>query len=218
MLWLLNGTGDTNGRLVQLALQSGIMPDELIFASKKPDPQHLARYALADLFLDTFPYGAHTTASDAMWMGVPVLTVRGQGFASRVCASLVTAAGIGDLVCEDHNAYVGRAIEFGAESKGSGTAEEETEGWPRVEFAFQYACFLQIWRSNTGRCGTSTGGVRFRSRAWSIWMHTMTSLCRADTGNVPMAPNASLQQRYRKELEIWNECWPIQPDSRLWRG
>ena len=64
-----------------------------------------ARYALADLFLDTFPYGAHTTASDAMWMGTPVLTLEGRGFASRVCAGLVRSAGMPDLnglggVCE----------------------------------------------------------------------------------------------------------------------
>ncbi len=113
VLWLLSGTSDTNVQLAQLALQSGIAPERLIFARKKPNPQHIARYALADLFLDTFPYGAHTTASDAMWMGVPVLTVRGEGFASRVCSSLVNAAGIGETVCQDHRAYVSRAIEFG---------------------------------------------------------------------------------------------------------
>ena len=113
VLWLLGGTEDTNARLRNCAKQSGISPERLIFATKKPNPEHLARYALADLFLDTFPYGAHTTAADAMWMGVPVLTVPGKSFASRVCSSLVTAAGIGEMVCEDQGHYVARAVELG---------------------------------------------------------------------------------------------------------
>jgi hypothetical protein len=65
-----------------------VAPARICFAPKRPNPQHLARYVLADLFLDTFPYGAHTTASDAMWMGTPVLTFEGRGFAARVFAGL----------------------------------------------------------------------------------------------------------------------------------
>ncbi len=113
VLWLLTGAGRTNTRLRQLAEQQGIASDRLIFAEKKPNPEHLARYPLADLFLDTFPYGAHTTAADALWMGVPVLTVPGRGFASRVCGSVVSAAGMSELVCDDAEAYVARAIELG---------------------------------------------------------------------------------------------------------
>jgi hypothetical protein len=85
----------------------------LIFSQKKPNPEHLARYALADLFLDTFPYGSHTTASDAMWMGVPILTMPGKGFASRVCASLVRAAGMSELICGGLQDYVERAVALG---------------------------------------------------------------------------------------------------------
>ena len=71
---------------------------------------HLARYPLADLFLDSAPYGAHTTASDALWMGVPVLTLNGRAFASRVCGSLVRAAGLPDMICDRAEDYVARAI------------------------------------------------------------------------------------------------------------
>ncbi len=88
-LWLLDSNPAMIGRLRQRAAGSGVDPERLRFAPKRPNPQHLARYRLADLFLDTFPYGAHTTASDALWMGVPVLTLPGKTFASRVCASLV---------------------------------------------------------------------------------------------------------------------------------
>jgi predicted O-linked N-acetylglucosamine transferase (SPINDLY family) len=113
VLWLLGAGDDANSRLRERATQQGVAPERLIFAQKKPNPEHLARYALADLFLDTFPYGAHTTASDAMWMGVPILTMPGKGFASRVCASLVKAAGIGELICVNLQEYIDRAVAFG---------------------------------------------------------------------------------------------------------
>lgn len=110
VLWLLDSASETNARLRQMAADAGIAPARLCFAPKRANPQHLARYALADLFLDTFPYGAHTTASDAMWMGTPVLTVEGRGFAARVCAGLVKSAGLPDLVCRTMEDYVSRAI------------------------------------------------------------------------------------------------------------
>jgi predicted O-linked N-acetylglucosamine transferase (SPINDLY family) len=77
---------------------------------------HLVRYKLADLFLDTSPYGAHTAASDALWMGVPVLTVAGRGFAARVCASLVHGAGLGELICSSSEEYISRAIDLARDS------------------------------------------------------------------------------------------------------
>lgn len=113
VLWLLSAGADINGRLVQLAEDAGIAGERLVFAPKVANPSHLARYPLADVFLDTAPYGAHTTASDALWMGVPVLTLCGHGFAARVCTSLLRAAGVPDLSCDGSEAYVARAIEFG---------------------------------------------------------------------------------------------------------
>jgi predicted O-linked N-acetylglucosamine transferase (SPINDLY family) len=113
VLWLLSSTAATQERLRQYAAQRGIAPERIIFAEKMAHANHLARYALADLFLDTTPYGAHTTASDALWMGVPVLTLSGRSFASRVCGSLVRAAGIPELVCQTAEAYIGQAAAFG---------------------------------------------------------------------------------------------------------
>ena len=110
VLWLLDSSPETVARLRGMAVAADVAAERLCFAPRRPNPQHLARYALADLFLDTFPYGAHTTASDAMWMGTPVLTLQGRGFAARVCAGLVTAAGMPDLVCKSIEAYVARAI------------------------------------------------------------------------------------------------------------
>jgi predicted O-linked N-acetylglucosamine transferase (SPINDLY family) len=113
VLWLLGSTDDTNKRLRDFAAKRGIAPERIIFADKLANPFHLARYVLADLFLDTAPYGAHTTGSDALWMGVPVLTLSGRSFASRVCGSLVRSAGIPELICNSAEEYVDRAVSFG---------------------------------------------------------------------------------------------------------
>ncbi len=113
VLWLLSCDTATDERLRQQAVHHGITPERLVFAPLAPHAEHLARYALADLFLDTWPYGAHTTASDALWMGLPVLTLIGHSFASRVCASLVRAAGQNELVCSDPQTYEDCAVELG---------------------------------------------------------------------------------------------------------
>ncbi len=113
VLWLLGSSDVVHESLRAAASASGISPDRIIFAGKLPNPKHLARYPLADIFLDTFPYGAHTTASDALWMGVPVMTFPGRGFASRVCASLVRAVGMPEMVCESPEDYVNKAIALG---------------------------------------------------------------------------------------------------------
>ena len=116
VLWLLSGAEESHANLKRFAETRGFDPARLIFAGKLANPDHLARYALADLFLDTTPYGAHTTASDALWMGVPVLTLSGRSFASRVCGSLVRSAGLEDLVCTSPADYVARAIELGRDA------------------------------------------------------------------------------------------------------
>jgi predicted O-linked N-acetylglucosamine transferase (SPINDLY family) len=110
VLWLLDASEKTRARLRDMAEKKGVAGSRLVFAPKMPNAQHLARYPLADLFLDSAPYGAHTTASDALWMGVPVLTLSGRCFASRVCGSLVRSAGLGDLVCEQAGDYIARAV------------------------------------------------------------------------------------------------------------
>lgn len=113
VLWLLGGDEGVSKRLSDYAEAKGIARERLVFAKKTANAAHLARYPLADLFLDTTPYGAHTTASDALWSGVPVLTVSGRSFASRVCGSLVRAAGLPELVCETTQDYVERAVAYG---------------------------------------------------------------------------------------------------------
>lgn len=113
VLWLLSGAESAHIRLKACAQAHGIDPQRLIFADKLSNPAHLARYPLADLFLDTSPYGAHTTCSDALWMGVPVLTLSGRAFASRVCGSLLRAAGLPELVTTRPEDFVDMAVSLG---------------------------------------------------------------------------------------------------------
>jgi predicted O-linked N-acetylglucosamine transferase (SPINDLY family) len=110
VLWLLEAEAEINENLAAYAEARGIERGRLIFAPKIANPHHLARYAVADVFLDTTPYGAHTTASDALWLGVPVLTLSGRGFAGRVCGSLVRAAGLPEMICDSAEAYMDRAV------------------------------------------------------------------------------------------------------------
>ncbi|PZW48135.1 putative O-linked N-acetylglucosamine transferase (SPINDLY family) [Humitalea rosea] len=118
VLWLLDSGEDMRRNLKRLATEQGIAAERIIFAPKRANSDHLARYRLADLFLDSAPYGAHTTASDALWLGVPVLTLSGRSFAARVCGSLVRAAGLPDLVCDAPEAFIARAVALAKDRDG----------------------------------------------------------------------------------------------------
>lgn len=100
VLWLLRDNPGAEANLRQAARARGIDVARLVFADRVPLPDHLARHRLADLFLDTLPYNAHTTASDALWAGLPLVTCQGHAFAGRVAASLLKAAGLPELVTD----------------------------------------------------------------------------------------------------------------------
>lgn len=112
VLWLQSGHPVAEQRLRAAATSAGVDPARLVFAGYERKTDHLARHAYADLFLDTHVVNAHTTASDALWAGVPLLTWPGETFASRVAASLLHAVGMADCVMPDLAAYESRAIEL----------------------------------------------------------------------------------------------------------
>src|SRR5262249_42315050 len=112
VLWLLEDNPTAAKNLRREADARGVDPTRLIFAPRAPLDEHLARHRLADLFLDTLPYNAHTTASDAVWAGLPVLTCPGTSFASRVATSLLCTIGLPDLVMETAAAYEAKALEL----------------------------------------------------------------------------------------------------------
>lgn len=110
VLWLLSDRPETEANLKREAQAQGIDPARILFAPRLPKAEHLTRQAQADLFLDTLYYNAHVTASDALWAGVPVITVLGQTFASRVGASLLTAIGLPELITPDLESYERLAV------------------------------------------------------------------------------------------------------------
>jgi predicted O-linked N-acetylglucosamine transferase (SPINDLY family) len=110
VLWLLKDNPWAVENLKKEAEKCGVSQERLVFAERISLPDHLARHRQADLFLDTFPCNAHTTASDALWGGLPVLTRQGQSFASRVAASLLNAVGLPELITATQSEYEALAI------------------------------------------------------------------------------------------------------------
>ncbi len=113
VLWLMSGPGRADQRLREFAAHQGLAPERLVFMRKQPHADYLARLRHADLFLDTNPYNAHTTASDALWAGCPVLTCPGATFAARVAGSLNHHLGMDSMNMADDAAFIARAIALG---------------------------------------------------------------------------------------------------------
>ena len=110
VLWLLESNPRFADNMRREAASQGVAAERLVFAPKTVPEKHLARLRLADLFLDSLPYNAHTTASDALWAGLPLLTCRGKAFAGRVAASLLDAVGLPELIADSPDAYQALAI------------------------------------------------------------------------------------------------------------
>jgi predicted O-linked N-acetylglucosamine transferase (SPINDLY family) len=115
VLWLLKGSEAMVENLRHEARERGVAPQRLVFAEHAKLPEHLARHRLAGLFLDTVPYNAHTTASDALWAGVPVLTCMGNTFAGRVAASLLHAIAMPELITRSLADYEALALKLAGE-------------------------------------------------------------------------------------------------------
>ncbi|GAB6196728.1 O-linked N-acetylglucosamine transferase, SPINDLY family protein [Lysobacter xanthus] len=124
VLWLLSGPGEADARLRDAARVAGVDPSRLVFMPRLPHPDYLARLQLADLFLDTTPYNAHTTATDALWAGCPVLTTPGATFASRVAASLLGTLGLESLVAADDAEFVATAVRLAQDASERGTLRQ----------------------------------------------------------------------------------------------
>ena len=115
VLWLLADNPFAQANLTRVAAEEGIAPDRLVFAGRAQPADYLARFTLADLFLDTFPYNAGTTASDCLWMGTPILTRSGRTYISRMAGSLLTAVGLPDLITTTLEEYEQRAVQIGTQ-------------------------------------------------------------------------------------------------------
>lgn len=218
VLWLLDTNDTTKQRLEEYAESKGVSRTRIVFAPKLANPFHLARYALADLFLDTSPYGAHTTASDALWCGVPVLTLSGRGFASRVCGSLVRAAGLSDMVVARPEDYVARAVALGSN-------RSEIEGYKKKLEASRGSCRLFDTNLLVARIEDL-----YRTMAR---IHNKGDTPQPDLVNLEAYHEAGIEfdheetemlavvdyhGLYKKKLAERHMVRPLQPDQRVWKN
>jgi predicted O-linked N-acetylglucosamine transferase (SPINDLY family) len=137
VLWLMKLNEGAHTNLTQSAHDQGVDPERIIFASRLPRVEdHLARYRLADVFIDTFPYNGHTTAGDALRAGLPVVSLCGGSFASRVAASLLHDVGLPELACYSYQEYHDKALQMATDVpirthyKGQLKQRLEAQTWP----------------------------------------------------------------------------------------
>jgi predicted O-linked N-acetylglucosamine transferase (SPINDLY family) len=152
VLWLLDAVAPFAANIRRHAERHGVAAERILFAPDRPPAEHLARLSLADLFLDSLPYNAHTTASDALWAGVPLVTRRGHAFPGRVAASLLHAAGLPELVMESHDEYEALAIKLATDPAALAVVKQKlTHSSPlfdtdlfrrRIETAYE-----KMWRA-----------------------------------------------------------------------
>jgi len=216
VLWLLESSRDTQGHLLAHAAEAGVAPGRLIFAPKQPNAQHLARYALADLFLDTAPYGAHTTASDALWMGAPVLTFWGRSFAARVCGSLVGAAGLPDLVCQSPREFVETAVALGRDPPRLAALRARLE-------AGRATCDLFNMDRLTADLEALYRGMAKAYQAGDLPRPDLTNL----EAYLEVGAGLDLDHREMADVDDYDRLWktalaqrhlarPLTPDGRVW--
>ncbi len=134
VLWLVDDNPESRAALTARWLAAGLGPDRLIFAPRVDPARYRARLALADLFLDTTPYNAGTIASDALRMGLPLLTLQGQAFAARMASSLLTAVGLTDCITTTLEEYVALAVEIVRDAGLHGRLKAQLAGdtWART--------------------------------------------------------------------------------------
>ncbi len=216
VLWLLTSTEETDALLKERAEQYGISASRLIFAEKLANARHLARYPFADLFLDTAPYGAHTTASDSLWMGVPILTLSGRGFASRVCGSLTRAAGLPELVCSTVDEYVERAVAFGLDRSRLQPYREQLA-------ANRDRCVLFDMDGLVRNLESLYDAMHADLRNGRLPRPDLTNLdvyqdvgVEEDHDSVDVMTVSDYDAWFRAKLARRHRLWPIGPDRRLW--
>ncbi len=153
-LWLLVREPAAQANICQEARARGIDPKRIVFASEVAQSDHLARHRLADLLLDTWPYSAHTTASDALWMGLPLVALTGRSFAARVSGSILRAAGLAELITNSLEGYEALIMELCSDVSRLAGLRSRIESTVRRSPLFDTAsftraledCYEQMWR------------------------------------------------------------------------
>lgn len=218
VLWLLDGSTQAKANLAAFMAREGVAADRLIHAPKVINALHLARYPLADLVLDSLPYGAHTTASDALWMGVPVLTLRGRCFASRVCASLVRAAGAPELVTSNPDDFVDTAIALARELAQLGAIRTKLADAKSSCVLFDQAKLASaIADLYAQMIADYQAGNLPQPDLRNIDAYMQAAL-NYDHEGVEQSFATDYESAFQARLAAIDRRNPLAPDSRLWRG
>ncbi|MBF0179601.1 MAG: glycosyl transferase [Magnetococcales bacterium] len=216
VLWLLEENDWAKRRVRELAAAQGIDPARIHFAPMVPNHEHLARYPLMDLMLDTFPYGAHTTASDGLWMGVPVVTRPGLAFASRVCGSLLTAAGLPELVCASEEEYVARAVELGTHPERLTALRERLRATRDGSVLFDTPALVHHLEGLFDQMVAAWRADAVPRPDPANLDHYLEIGCDLDREGVRFLTLAALREGYQERLRARDRLAMIRDDSRLW--
>jgi Glycosyl transferase family 41 len=170
----------------------------------------------SDLFLDTLPYGAHTTAADALWMGVPVFTLRGNSFPSRICASVVSAAGLENMICSSPDEYIATAVSFGQNPQLLMPFKEKL-------IAGRDSCLLFDTPRLVGHLEEIYHQMWREFEQGLLPIPDLTNLdiyheigLDLDIENIDMLSESAYHALYRQKLSDRNSYCPIRGDGRLW--
>jgi protein O-GlcNAc transferase len=159
VLWLVDDNRWSTANLRAAATAAGVDPARLVFAPRLPLAEHLARYRVADLAVDTSPYTSHTTASDALWCGCPLVALRGETFAARVSASILTAAGLPALITGDLRQYEERIRQLATHAELRRDLGRRLEAAKAAAPLFDTAAFTRALETlYLQSCGISTAG------------------------------------------------------------
>lgn len=216
VLWLLTGGDNVDQRLRDLAKVAGVEAERLIFAPKAGNAQHLARVGVADLFLDTFPYGAHSTAADALTVGLPVLTYPGKTFAARFCHSIVHAAGLPELICSGPQDYIARAVDYGRDPRALQAVRDQLAARRETSvlrdmpgLARRLEDIYWEMQEEAERGETPVPDLR----NLDVYYEVGAELVQA---NLVYQDDAAYRAQYLEKLAAQHDFAPIPFDSRLW--
>jgi len=204
VLWLIDGYPAARDNLRATARAAGVDPQRLVFAPRQRKSEHLARHALADLFLDTLAYNAHTTMSDALWAGLPAITCPGSAFATRVGASLLRAVGMPELITADIDNYVRLAVELARDAKRRKALRERLTALRGTTPLFDTTGFVRDWEARLLDIAPPTRTeLDRRAREDATLRGAIEALDRDDTAEATKLTEAALEAGCDRP-DAWN--------------
>jgi predicted O-linked N-acetylglucosamine transferase (SPINDLY family) len=211
VMWVLEDNPYARQNLTAHALAQGVSPDRLIFAGRVAPEQYLARYQCANLFLDTSPYGAGTTASDALWAGLPVLTCPGATMVSRMAGSLLHAVGLPELIAESAQAYEDLAVALATAPKRLEGIQSRLKAQRQTCALFDTPKFVQNLEDALLEVVREKSGFAITTpmKGHSVPMRIFSIACSDKTLTMAKASGFEVLNNCESSRPDWHEYWPI---------